>query len=446
LLWLFALAPSAAQADAAAGRAAFEKGDYKAAMTEWQSAADHNDPEAEFGLGSLYELGAGDLKQDYKKADYWYNRSSEHGNVEAQYRLALIWAAGGDDLPADLTNAYRWVLLAGESKGVWGTLATDLKTQLDKVTSAAQRAEAERDAAAWKQARAAPKEEPAVSSAPAPAPVPANKTGSTGCPGWPFPTLPCTEQFPPLPGAQAQPRQPAAPQAVGKKPLEQLDDAMTRVDCASLRSRPLAQGSVSISGTVPDAAQKTKLVQLAARLFPNGQPDVAVEIVPPPLCRSLAELHAMHAVGLIAEGEIGLRLEGGSAQLREGDPIKLEVRAPAFPVNLRIDYFSLDGQVLHLRPQSGEPPPKLAAGSSRLFGNPAMGEVWSAGGAPFGTEVITVIATPAPLELGEARPTVELAADYLRDLKLALGHAENLSTTPNLVGILLVKTGPRKSS
>ena len=451
VLWLLALAPSAAQADAAAGRAAFERGDYKAAMTEWQSAADHNDPEAEFGLGSLYELGAGDLKQDYKKADYWYGRAAEHGNVEAQYRLALIWAVGGDDLAADLTNAYQWVLLAAESKGVWGTLAADLKSQLDKVTIAGQRAEAERRAAAWKQARAAAKEEAAAASAPAPqalapqAPAPANKTGATGCPGWPFPTLPCTEQFPPLPGVQAQPRQPAPPRRAGKTPLEELDEAMAQIDCASLRSRPSAQGSASISGTVPDAAQKAKLVQLAAHLFPNGQPDVAVEIVPPPLCHSLAEFQAMRAMGLIGEGEIGLRLNGGSAQLREGDPIKLEIRAPAFPIDLRIDYFSLDGRVLHLKPQSGEPAAKLAAGSTRLFGNPAMGEVWNAGGAPFGTEVITVIATPAPLDLGEARPTVELAADYLRDLKLALSRAGNPSSTPNAMAILLVKTGPRRS-
>jgi hypothetical protein len=154
----------------------------------------------------------------------------------------------------------------------------------------------------------------------------------------------------------------------------------------------------------------------------------------------------MRALGLVGEGEIGVRLNGGTAQLREGDPIKLEVRAPAFPITLRIDYFSLDGQVLHLKPQSGEPAPKLAAGSTRLFGNPAMGEVWNAGGAPFGTEAITLTGTPAPLDLGETRPTVELAADYLRDLKLALGRAGNLSAEPNLVGIVLVKTSSRRSA
>jgi hypothetical protein len=54
--------------------------------------------------------------------------------------------------------------------------------------------------------------------------------------------------------------------------------------------------------------------------------------------------------------------------------------------------------------------------------------------------------TSAALDLGEARPTVELAANYLRDLKLALGRAGNLSGIPNLVAILLVKTASRRSS
>src|SRR5208282_6702293 len=81
-LWLV-VDSSPTRADAVAGREAYEKGDFKQAMVEWQAAADHNDPEAEFGLGSLYELGAGDLKQDYKQADYWYRKAADQGNSEA---------------------------------------------------------------------------------------------------------------------------------------------------------------------------------------------------------------------------------------------------------------------------------------------------------------------------------------------------------------------------
>ena len=85
-----------ALADAAAGSAAFEKGDYVRAMAEWASAAERGDPDAEFGLGMLYERGDGAVRQSYKEADRWYQKAAEHDHVGAQYRLALIWSAGSD--------------------------------------------------------------------------------------------------------------------------------------------------------------------------------------------------------------------------------------------------------------------------------------------------------------------------------------------------------------
>jgi TPR repeat protein len=207
-----------ARADAAAGSAAFEKGDYVRAMAEWASAAERGDPDAEFGLGILYELGAGELKQDYKQADRWYQKAAEHDHIGAEYRLALIWSAGGDDFPADLVEAYKWIVLASE-KG----LAIDVKTQLGEVLERNQQAEAQKRAVAWKETRAAKKAEAAVAPGPAfggaalsaiPPPrssgaAPTTTAKSGGCPGWPFPTLPCTEQFPALGGAPAQ--RPPAP-------------------------------------------------------------------------------------------------------------------------------------------------------------------------------------------------------------------------------------------
>jgi hypothetical protein len=441
LLWLTA-ATAPARADAAAGREAFEKGDYKHAMTEWQSAANRNDPDAEFGLGSLYEFGAGDLKQNYKQADYWYRKAAALGNIEAQYRLALIWATGGDDLAADLAEAYKWAALAVESEGVWSAVAADLKSQLDRVTSPGQRADGERRARIWREEQTAKKEEPPGTTAPPSQPsAPVAKAPSTGCPGWPFPTLPCTEQFPALPGTQPPPRAPSPQRPVTKAPIEELNEALTQIDCAALRSRISAQGSVSISGTVSDARQKTKLIELAERLFPNERPEVAVDIVKPPLCRSMVELRDMRAAGLISEGGLGLRLNSGSSQLREGDPIKLEVRGPAYPINLRIDYFSLDGRVLHLSPDPNNPAPKLAAGAARVFSQSASGQPWGAGGAPFGSELICVIATAVPIDLG-SRAQVEQAADYLRDLRRVLSQASAPAAQPNVVATLLVETHP----
>ena len=452
-LWIATEVPLA-YGDAAAGRTAYEKGDYARAMSEWQSGADHGDAEAQFGLGSLYELGAGDLKQDYKRADYWYRKAAEQDHVEAQYRLALIWAAGGDDFPADLTEAYKWVALAAESKGVWGSLAADLKIQLDKVTTSGQQADGKKRAAAWKEARTLSKEKPVAAVVPPTQPsvlpaqpaAPSGKPGATGCPGWPFPTLPCTEQFPSLPGprttpsAVTQPILPSPPPAVVKSPLEELNEALTQIDCASLRGRASAQSSAIVSGTVPNADEKAKLIQLVGRFFPNSRPEIKVDVIPPPLCRSLADLNALRLTGLVTEGGLGLRLNNGAALLREDDPIKIEVHSPAYPVSLRIDYFSLGGEVAHLWPTGDELPPKLAASMTHVFGDPANGKVVNAGGPPFGTEVITVIATASPVELG-SRPPVEQAVDYLRDVKRALGRMNVAPGAPNVVETLLVKTG-----
>ena len=206
----------AALADAAAGNAAFEKGEYVRAMAEWASAAERGDPDAEFGLGMLYERGDGASKQSYKQADRWYQKAAEHDHIGAQYRLALIWAAGNDDFPADLVEAYKWILLASE-RG----LATGVKAFLESVIDRRQQAEGQKRAANWKDAQAAKKAEqaaavsaavPAAGSSPTGPAIPPPRLGPTpgaagaksgGCPGWPFPTLPCTEQFPALPGAPA---------------------------------------------------------------------------------------------------------------------------------------------------------------------------------------------------------------------------------------------------
>src|SRR5262249_18043999 len=135
---------------------------------------------------------------------------------------------------------------------------------------------------------------------------------------------------------------------------------------------------------------------------------------------------------------------GGKPELREGDPIKIEVRAPPYPVDLRIDYFSLDGQVLHLWPNSAEPTTKLAAGGARVFEKGPNGDPWSAGGAPFGTELIPAIATPGPIDIGRSRPLVEPAADYLRDLRRGLDRIAAPSRTPKAAASLLVKTSAKQ--
>ena len=449
------------RADTVAGREAYDRGDYARAAAEWQTAADHDEADAQLGIGSLYEFGLGNLPQDYDRANYWYQKAAAHGNTEAEYRLALIWAAGSAEFPRDVVEAYKWVALATESKGVWGSIATDLKTQLDKVMRPGEREAATKRAGAWKEALTAlsvvpPSPSPASLSPASPSPGLIGKPGATGCPGWPFPTLPCTEQPPTLPGKQPAPQvipvvpppsapsPPPHPSAITvKTPLDELNTALMQIDCASLQSQTSSQGSPIIFGTVPDTEQRAKLVQVAGRLFPNIHLDVNVDIVPPPLCRSLAELNLLRLTGLASEGGVELQLANGGVEIRENDPIELQVHGPSYAADLRIDYFSLDGRVLHLWPNKQEPTAKLAAGKTRVFGEAASGKTWRAGGAPFGTEIISVIATAGPIDLGPSRPDVENAADYLRDLRRALDRTGRAFGAHRSMATLLVKTRGR---
>jgi hypothetical protein len=130
-------------------------------------------------------------------------------------------------------------------------------------------------------------------------------------------------------------------------------------------------------------------------------------------------------------------------ELRENDPIEIQVHGPAYAADLRIDYFSLDGRVLHLWPNKEEPTAKLAAGKTGVFGEVASGKTWRVGGAPFGTEIISVIATAGPIDLGLSRPDVEIAADYLRDLRRALDRVGRAGGAQSSVATLLVKTRGR---
>jgi tetratricopeptide (TPR) repeat protein len=450
---------SPAHADTTSGRLAYERGDYQRAMEEWQAAADHNDPEAEFGIGTLYEFGAGELKQDYKRAADWYKRAATHGNTGAEYRLALIYAAGGEDFEGDFVEAYKWASLAAQSEGVWGTLAADLVKQLEQVTTIAQQADAIKRAADWSEARAPKNALPTARAIPAVVEDTSPRPTNSGCPGWPFPTLPCTDRFPalesqaqlhpiPTPPTGSRPTGPdlgIQPALAASSSLDQLDRALKQIDCAALRTRISGRGWPLISGAVPDSDQKAKVVQLAARFFPGSQPTINVDVVPAPLCQSLVALNALGVTGLLTEGSLGLRLNNGSSQLRESDPIKLEVKAPAYAIDLLIDYFSVDGQVLHLIPAGGEAIPRMAARETRLFGS-VNGQIWKAGGAPFGTELISVIGTPVLLDLGSSRPQVEPAADYLRDLKRAFGRSSPEPGHPAVVATVLVTTAGAGSS
>ncbi|HTR84512.1 MAG TPA: tetratricopeptide repeat protein [Reyranella sp.] len=75
------------------GRAAYDRGDYAAALAAWKPLAEHGDVDAEFWMGALYDLGRG-VPRDLAAAVVWYRRAAEHGSAMAQYNLAHMYEQG----------------------------------------------------------------------------------------------------------------------------------------------------------------------------------------------------------------------------------------------------------------------------------------------------------------------------------------------------------------
>jgi hypothetical protein len=443
-----------AKADPRQAAQAFENGDYERAKAEWHGLAKRGDAEAEFGLGEIYEQAAG----NYRKAELWYGKAAEHGSAKAEYRLALISMAGNQESAPDLIKAYKWASLAAEGDGVWSELGRDLRIELESHSGAVEQMEGKRQADLWKSEHdlkiAGPMAQPLGPTGMVPPPQPPRTTiqprAQAGCtrPAWQGPPLLCSDRVPTIPGQASPPmapgpQTPMVPPSIASSlyPLDELTAALKRVDCASLQGTISPQGTATITGTVPDPEERNRLVQVATRMSAVSRPQVNVEIVPPPLCRALVEFDGMRLIGLASDG-IGLKLISAAGRLREGDLIEVEVRAPGYPVNLRVDYFSLDGRVLHMWPNMEEPVVELGAREIRVFGDPrkAKGKLWNVGGAPFGIEFIAVIATPESLDLGSSRPDVESAVSYLRELEDALRKKKSAKASSALVATLLVHT------
>jgi serine/threonine protein kinase len=255
----------------------------------------------------------------------------------------------------------------------------------------------------------------------------------------------------PQPQAVVQPLPPQAavlpppPPLAPPDPRAELNEAIKNLDCASLHTGSAADGAESITGTVRDPQDQAMLTAIAARLPPDARAQIDVSIVPPPVCRFAGEFDRLQAGGLVSRDGIEVHLVRGGETLHEGEPIAVEVKSLRdYPVNLRIDYFTLDGEVLHMWPNADLPTAKLPAGETREFLHSGPGNaVWRTGGAPFGTEFIAVTATTSPLDFGTTLAPVGQADDYLRVLRDALDKTAQTGGQPNLAATIFVHTSEK---
>ena len=78
-----------AQADVKDGVDAWSRGDYAAAIAEWQGPAEAGDPDAQFNMAQAYRLGRG-VEANAAKAQGFYERAAANGHLKAADNFGLM--------------------------------------------------------------------------------------------------------------------------------------------------------------------------------------------------------------------------------------------------------------------------------------------------------------------------------------------------------------------
>ena len=96
------------------GVAAYDRGDYAAALREWRPLAKQGNANAQYNLGIMYNNGRG-VPQDFAEAVKWYRKAAEQGMAEAQVNLGVMYMYyNGHGVPQDLAEAVKWNRKAAE--------------------------------------------------------------------------------------------------------------------------------------------------------------------------------------------------------------------------------------------------------------------------------------------------------------------------------------------
>lgn len=281
------------------------------------------------------------------------------------------------------------------------------------------------DGGAGEQAAAPPA--PAVATTEAPAqtsPAPAAPAAPA------TPAAPVEQKAPPAASRAAAtasaPATPAPPKpAAPVLSLSAVEPVLAAQPCALLA--PTVRGdTLQVQGLLSDTVGAARLRELLSAVPGVASLDLQVAPLAQDKCGIVSVLAPYWLANRRAGTPATLRPRGAAAaaaqamqpaQLVEGDALVLDLTTPAYDAYVTVDYFALDGSVVHMVPspraRENRTPPSYSA---TIGGNGS----WVIA-KPFGTELIALIVTPAPL-FDAMRPESEPKAVYLKALEQRLGQ------------------------
>ncbi|AKC85910.1 DotU family type IV/VI secretion system protein [Pseudoxanthomonas suwonensis] len=220
-----------------------------------------------------------------------------------------------------------------------------------------------------------------------------------------------------------------------------VDRQLSTFPCSELAATVEAGNAVKVSGyaATPEDIERIRRDIQAVPGVKSAEFDLAVRIWPH--CEAIALLKPYHERNL--HQRMGLEITptaGHSDRFVEGERIIVKLVNADYDGYLYVDYWSVEGGVLHLFPNPGEPDSGRLLGAGEQFNVGAAQAIWEVG-PPFGQELITVVSSPVPLYPGQ-RDQYEEARDYLPALRAMLeGGDERIGA-----GFMIMQTEPARNA
>jgi len=211
-----------------------------------------------------------------------------------------------------------------------------------------------------------------------------------------------------------EPALPAPPAVVPPLSVASVAPVLTKVPCAALAASS-SGNTLQVHGYLPGTFGLGRLRDALTAIPGVTTLNTDVQQVSADKCSVIDAFAPYWTRNRQAGGETSIRMRAGGTALTEGDSLIIDVTTPAYESYVHVDYYVLDGTVVHLVPsrraRANRAPPRYSATIGTVAG-------WTIS-KPFGTELIVLLVTPVPLFDG-LRPESESRSDYLRAVDKSL--------------------------
>ncbi len=217
-------------------------------------------------------------------------------------------------------------------------------------------------------------------------------------------------------------------------PRDAISQLLASVPCARLAATFIPEtGTLELRGHIPDdnlrAPILTAIRQQLGESIPVGG---SMIVLPSPQCDVLSRLENIGLPQSTKQAndpkELGAVTQLTTFDYSEGERVIIRMKSYDFPAYVYVDFFDVDGNVLHLRPNQWEPLQFYQPGANITVGDDGAGQpaIQLIVRPPFGRELAVAYASSEPLYEG-LRDTSEPAEPYLAYLRSRIAElkAEN---------------------